>query len=185
MSLQMAGRVSGAHQHQRTGHIWSLDTLKSSTNHNRLPVLTHCYRAVFVVSGEEKAEMLHRILDSPEEGLPCSHIRPAYVLFSFHVYRYCVFPLLSSRIWSAPAQTQTQMSPLRFRHVNHTVQASTDVRSAPGLVFYFADNTAAAQTSYPATTFRWIDNQKEAEEAVEAAQRKAARRAAQEESGDE
>lgn len=42
-----------------------------------LPVLTHCYRAVFVVSGEEKAEMLHRILDSPEEGLPCSHIRPA------------------------------------------------------------------------------------------------------------
>lgn len=98
-----------------------------------LPVLTHCYRAVFVVSGEEKAEMLHRILDSPEEGLPCSHIRPA----------------------------------------------------APGLVFYFADNTAAAQTSYPPTTFRWIDNQKEAEEAVEAAKRKAARRAAQEESGDE
>jgi 6-phosphogluconolactonase len=42
-----------------------------------LPVLTHCYRAVFVVSGAEKAEMLHKILDEPEAGLPCSRVRPA------------------------------------------------------------------------------------------------------------
>ncbi len=44
---------------------------------SRLPVLTHCYRAVFVVSGTEKAEMLHNILDEPETGLPCSRVRPA------------------------------------------------------------------------------------------------------------
>ena len=50
--------------------------------------------------------------------------------------------------------------------------------SAPGLVFWFADADAAKETVYPPTTFRWIDNQKEAEEAVEAAQKKAARRAA-------
>ncbi|EIW73509.1 6-phosphogluconolactonase [Tremella mesenterica] len=89
-----------------------------------LPVLTHCYRVVFVVSGAEKAQMLHTILDEPETGLPCSRVRPA----------------------------------------------------APGLVFWFADADAASETTYPPTTFRWIDNQKEAEEAVEAAQRKAARR---------
>jgi 6-phosphogluconolactonase len=44
-----------------------------------LPVLTHCYRAVFVVSGTEKADMLHTILDEPETGLPCSRVRPAWV----------------------------------------------------------------------------------------------------------
>ncbi|WVF68931.1 6-phosphogluconolactonase [Kwoniella sp. CBS 6097] len=93
-----------------------------------LPVLTHCYRAVFVVSGSEKADMLHAVLDKPEEGLPCSRVRPA----------------------------------------------------SPGLVFFFADKDAAAQTQYPPTAFRWIDNEKEAKEAVEAAQRKLARRLAEE-----
>ncbi|KAI9632072.1 uncharacterized protein MKK02DRAFT_41718 [Dioszegia hungarica] len=97
-----------------------------------LPVFTHCYRAVFVVSGAEKQEMLHSILDTPETGLPCSRVRPA----------------------------------------------------APGLVFFFADAEAASQTTYPSTKFRWIDNQKEAEEAFAAAQAKAARRAAQEASDD-
>lgn len=92
-----------------------------------MPVLTHCYRAVFVVTGAEKAQILHAILDEPEAGLPCSRVRPA----------------------------------------------------APGLVFWFADADAASETKYPPTTFRWIDNQKEAEEAVEAAKRKAARRLAE------
>ncbi|WRT67851.1 6-phosphogluconolactonase [Kwoniella shivajii] len=92
-----------------------------------LPVLTHCYRAVFVVSGNEKAEMLHSILDHPEEGLPCSRVRPA----------------------------------------------------SPGLVFFFADSDAANLTKYPPTTFRWIDNEKEAEEAVAAAKIRAARRLAE------
>lgn len=55
------------------------------------------------------------------------------------------------------------------------------IRSAPGLVFWFADADAASATTYPPTTFRWIDNQKEAEEAVEAAKKKAAKRAAGEE----
>lgn len=94
-----------------------------------LPVFTHCYRAVFVVTGSEKAEMLKSILDKPEAGLPCSKVRPA----------------------------------------------------APGLVFWFADAEASSATSYPPTTFRWIDNQKEAEEAVDAARKKAARRASVEE----
>ena len=49
----------------------------NSADDTRLPVLTHCYRAVFVVSGSEKAEMLHKILDEPEAGLPCSRVRPA------------------------------------------------------------------------------------------------------------
>jgi hypothetical protein len=53
--------------------------------------------------------------------------------------------------------------------------------SAPGLVFWFADAEASSATSYPPTTFRWIDNQKEAEEAVDAARKKAARRASVEE----
>jgi 6-phosphogluconolactonase len=56
--------------------------------------------------------------------------------------------------------------------------SQADESSAPGLVFWFADAEAASNTKYPATTFRWIDNQKEAEEAVEAAKRKAARREA-------
>jgi 6-phosphogluconolactonase len=53
--------------------------------------------------------------------------------------------------------------------------------SAPGLVFWFADAEASSATTYPPTTFRWIDNQKEAEEAVDAAKKKAARREAGEE----
>ncbi|TYJ58853.1 6-phosphogluconolactonase [Cryptococcus floricola] len=89
-----------------------------------LPVLTHCYRAVFVATGKEKAEMLHTILDKPEAGLPCSRVRPA----------------------------------------------------SPGLVFWFADADAASATETPATTFRWIDNEKEANEAVEGAKRKALRK---------
>lgn len=51
----------------------------TDTNERSLPVLTHCYRAVFVVSGAEKAEMLRKILDEPEAGLPCSLVRPASV----------------------------------------------------------------------------------------------------------
>ena len=53
--------------------------------------------------------------------------------------------------------------------------------SAPGLVFWFADADAASATSYPPTTFRWIDNQKDAEEAVDAARKKLAKRAAEQE----
>lgn len=52
--------------------------------------------------------------------------------------------------------------------------------SAPGLVFWFADAEAASLTKYPPTFFRWINNQKEAEEAVETAQRKLAKRLAEE-----
>ena len=57
--------------------------------------------------------------------------------------------------------------------------------SAPGLVFWFADADAASQTTYPPTTFRWIDNQREAEEAVDAAKKRAEKRAAEGDSGDE
>lgn len=81
--------------------------------------------------------MLHKILDEPEAGLPCSLVRPACVLRATSV-------------------------------------TSADLSRSPGLVFWFADAEAASQTQYPPTTFRWIDNQKEAEEAVEAAQKKKA-----------
>ena len=74
--------------------------------------------------------------------------------------------------------------------VSHNTAQRSNIRSklmnsAPGLVFWFADADAAAQTTYPPTTFRWIDNQKEAEEAVEAAKRKAAKRAAEGEDAEE
>jgi 6-phosphogluconolactonase len=41
------------------------------------PVINHAYRVAFVVSGETKQDMLHAVLDEPEEGLPCSRVRPA------------------------------------------------------------------------------------------------------------
>ncbi|CAK9781281.1 unnamed protein product [Cutaneotrichosporon oleaginosum] len=40
------------------------------------PVLNHAIRAAFVATGEGKQEMLHKILDQPELGLPCSRVRP-------------------------------------------------------------------------------------------------------------
>lgn len=52
-------------------------------------------------------------------------------------------------------------------------------RSSPGLVFWFADADAASATQYPPTTFRWIDNEKEAQEAVDAAKRRAAKKLAE------
>ncbi|AFR94927.1 6-phosphogluconolactonase [Cryptococcus neoformans C23] len=51
--------------------------------------------------------------------------------------------------------------------------------ASPGLVFWFADAEAASATQYPPTTFRWIDNEKEAQEAVDAAKRRAARKLAE------
>lgn len=69
---------------------------------------------------------------------------------------------------------------LRPIHLPQTHSACTNP-SAPGLVFWFADADAAAKTQYPPTTFRWIDNQKEAEEAVALAKKKAAQRAAEQE----
>ncbi|BEJ17336.1 hypothetical protein CspHIS471_0607370 [Cutaneotrichosporon sp. HIS471] len=115
---------------ERDAWVTSLDDAPNGPKRRitmTIPVLTHCYRAVFVVSGPEKADLLHTVLDEPETGLPCSRIRPA----------------------------------------------------APGLVFWFADAEAAAKTQYPPTTFRWIDNQKEAEEAVALAKKRAAQRAAE------
>ena len=43
----------------------------------RYPVLNHAQRCAFVTTGEGKQEMLAKVLDEPEEGLPCSRVRPA------------------------------------------------------------------------------------------------------------
>jgi len=43
----------------------------------RYQVLNHAFRCAFVVAGEGKQDTLSAILDRPEEGLPCSRIRPA------------------------------------------------------------------------------------------------------------
>lgn len=43
----------------------------------RYPVLNHAFRCAFVASGEGKQDMLAKVLDKPEEGLPCSRVRPA------------------------------------------------------------------------------------------------------------
>ncbi|KAH7345163.1 hypothetical protein B0J17DRAFT_638626 [Rhizoctonia solani] len=40
------------------------------------PVLNHAAKVAFVATGEGKQEMLSRVLDHPEEGLPCSRVRP-------------------------------------------------------------------------------------------------------------
>lgn len=37
-----------------------------------LPVLTHANHVVFVATGEGKREMLKKVFEMPEEGLPCS-----------------------------------------------------------------------------------------------------------------
>ncbi|KAF8898499.1 6-phosphogluconolactonase [Infundibulicybe gibba] len=42
------------------------------------PVINHASRVVFVAAGKEKAEMLSRVLDTPEEGLPASRVRPVF-----------------------------------------------------------------------------------------------------------
>ncbi|THH16759.1 hypothetical protein EW146_g3927 [Bondarzewia mesenterica] len=40
------------------------------------PVLNHAARVVFVVTGDAKADVLPRILDTPQEGLPAARVRP-------------------------------------------------------------------------------------------------------------
>lgn len=40
------------------------------------PVLNHAAKVAFVATGEGKQEMLHLVLDRPEDGLPCSRVRP-------------------------------------------------------------------------------------------------------------
>ncbi|CAG7848035.1 Probable 6-phosphogluconolactonase Short=6PGL [Serendipita indica DSM 11827] len=49
------------------------------------PVLNHAARVAFVATGEGKKEMLARILDRPEEGLPCSRVRPLVGTLSWFV----------------------------------------------------------------------------------------------------
>lgn len=43
---------------------------------SRFPVLNHAFRCAFVATGEGKQDTLATILDKPEEGLPCSRVRP-------------------------------------------------------------------------------------------------------------
>jgi len=42
------------------------------------PVLNHAARVAFVAAGEGKQEMLAKILDQPEDGLPCSRVKPVH-----------------------------------------------------------------------------------------------------------
>ncbi|KAK7463802.1 suppressor of los1-1 [Stygiomarasmius scandens] len=42
------------------------------------PVINHAARVAFVAAGAGKADMLSKVLDHPEEGLPSSRVRPAY-----------------------------------------------------------------------------------------------------------
>ena len=41
-----------------------------------LPVINHASKVAFVATGAGKQDMLATILDHPEEGLPCSRVRP-------------------------------------------------------------------------------------------------------------
>jgi len=40
------------------------------------PVLNHAMRVAFVATGEGKQDTLAQILDKPEDGLPCSRVKP-------------------------------------------------------------------------------------------------------------
>jgi len=40
------------------------------------PVLNHAMKIAFVAAGESKQDVLAQVLDKPEEGLPCSRIKP-------------------------------------------------------------------------------------------------------------
>jgi 6-phosphogluconolactonase len=42
-----------------------------------LPVINHALRVAFVAAGKEKVDMISRIIDHPEQGLPSSLVRPA------------------------------------------------------------------------------------------------------------
>ncbi|KIY65503.1 6-phosphogluconolactonase [Cylindrobasidium torrendii FP15055 ss-10] len=42
------------------------------------PVINHAARVAFIAAGAEKAEMLARIVDQPELGLPASRVTPAH-----------------------------------------------------------------------------------------------------------
>lgn len=39
------------------------------------PVLNHAHRVAFVSSGESKQEIMEKVLDHPEEGLPASRVK--------------------------------------------------------------------------------------------------------------
>ncbi|CED83852.1 6-phosphogluconolactonase [Phaffia rhodozyma] len=41
------------------------------------PVINHAYRVAFVAAGEGKQDILAKVLDEPEAGLPSSRVRPA------------------------------------------------------------------------------------------------------------
>lgn len=51
-------------------------TVIKASDDDSYPVLNHAFRCAFVASGEGKQDMLTQILDNPEEGLPCSRVRP-------------------------------------------------------------------------------------------------------------
>lgn len=51
------------------------------------PVLNHAARVAFVATGEGKQDMLSNVLDRPEEGLPCSRVRPLSGLLCWFVDR--------------------------------------------------------------------------------------------------
>jgi 6-phosphogluconolactonase len=42
-----------------------------------LPVINHALRVAFIAAGKEKVDMISRIIDHPEQGLPSSLVRPA------------------------------------------------------------------------------------------------------------
>ncbi|KAG9000072.1 suppressor of los1-1 [Tulasnella sp. JGI-2019a] len=41
-----------------------------------LPVLNHAANVAFVAAGEGKQDILSQVMDRPEEGLPCSRVKP-------------------------------------------------------------------------------------------------------------
>lgn len=55
----------------------SLGTASRSPADVRYRVLDNAARCAFVAAGEGKQDMLAKILDEPQLGLPCSRVKPS------------------------------------------------------------------------------------------------------------
>ena len=54
-----------------------LDELKHDRVTLTLPVINRGRQVIFLVSGEEKSEIMKEVLENPQSNLPASHVRPA------------------------------------------------------------------------------------------------------------
>ncbi|WVQ86814.1 hypothetical protein IAS59_000530 [Cryptococcus gattii] len=117
---------------------------------------------------EELADQPRRFIDDAPRG-PARRITMTFPVLN-HCYR---------AVFVATGKEKIEMLHTILDQPEAGLPCSRVRPASPGLVFWFADADAASATQYPPTTFRWIDNEKEAQEAVDAAKRRAAKKLAE------